>query len=84
MTGSSRTPSLSPWFPPGVLPVRVGIYQVADEFPETRGYNWFSYWDGETFNYWASCGIQVAYAKRNHPTAVPAARWHWRGLARKP
>ena len=63
---------LTPWFPPEVKPVRVGMYQCK----MCIGMNFsrdLHYWNGE--NWW--------YA-RNHILGDPLRNVTWRGLARKP
>ena len=65
---------LTPWFPPSIDPVHIGVYECGKPF----GGPWFRYWDG----YWrqGDAGIREAYDLRNNPSAfVPCL---WRGLVR--
>lgn len=76
------TKKFSPWFPPEIKPVRVGVYQVNDADYQ-NGVAW-SYWNGERFCYrtWTETVAYTTYTSEN-PTALPAFTY-WRGLARKP
>ena len=67
---------LTPWYPPYVVPVRKGVYEV-------RQPGWYSYWNGEGFN-WQDCkGPEQAYVNRSSFTAC-SPRQSWRGLAKEP
>lgn len=67
---------LTPWFPPEVKPVRVGVYIATVRKPSV----FYRYWDGESW----LCGSfdqQLANASRPDWYGPPI---HWRGLAKQP
>lgn len=64
---------LTPWFPPEVKPVRVGVYRVA--------YGRYAMWNGSKWGY-AHSTIEYASAYPFYDCAWPDKQW--RGLASKP
>ena len=65
---------LTPWYPPHIKPVRVGVY-------ETLRKGCFQYWNGEWWGYWSSTkkdafGLNGGKSVFQHP--------RWRGLAHPP
>ena len=73
---------LTPWFPPDVKPVHVGVYETLEAtcFP-----NWYDIWDGK--NWWIG-GKTPKSAMKNHQDEprllIQSAPVKWRGLAEKP
>lgn len=76
-------PKLTPWFPPEVRPVHVGVYRVIgwSESEPTKG-ALYSYWNGKRFGY-RTLPAQEAFRMRDTGTDLePQATWC--GLAEKP
>lgn len=69
---------LTPWFPPDVVPVHVGVYEVRD-----NGITAFACWNGVCFGYRSLSSAQLAHDSRDKPTGLPA-KAQWRGLAEPP
>lgn len=69
-------PKLTPWFPPEVLPVRDGVYEV-----DFYGPGWFQRFSkGRWFS-----GAGTAFdAARQKPYIQVLAPKRWRGLAEEP
>lgn len=77
----SRTPSrVTPWYPPEIEPVRVGVYERDNSQHAMAGR--FSYWNGQVWCGWGGT-VSIAHwnGKRNHVSS--AQHLPWRGLARK-
>jgi hypothetical protein len=78
-------PFLTDWFPPGVEPVRDGVYLTAMNARFGRAESWHAMrWDGET-RAWFSAGSSgnsrsdlIGYDKGNR------RHFFWRGLAQEP
>lgn len=67
---------LTPWFPPHIKPVRMGVYEVKEPVAAP----WYRWWNGKR---WLLGGSQIAAAGRNNkPT--PWGATAWRGLAEAP
>jgi len=70
-------PKRTPWYPPEVKPVRVGVYEVAMTIVPV----WYRYWDGEN---WHVGDETPALALKSAP--LNGTSWsvkHWRGLTEK-
>lgn len=65
---------LTPWYPPEVKPVRVGVYESITSAPP-----WFRYWDGSHWH-WGARTVEEAFKNREACTVVREA---WRGLTRE-
>ena len=72
------TDALTPWYPPHIKPVRVGVYETDSEinhFPGAEGC--YQHWDGQV---WGYCAHRIDYCL----TADIAQSRHqsprWRGL----
>lgn len=72
---------LTPWFPPQVTPVRVGVYQACIPYPHPEDPVEFAYWDGARWGWLHNTVKQAARYKR---TAHAIQLKCWRGLAEKP
>lgn len=76
------TAKLTPWFPPDVKPVRVGVYEARWTLPAMRVRNiQYQHWNGVTWGAWAQ---SPTAALRN--AIGPSMRQdpEWRGLAKEP
>lgn len=69
-----RKPKLTPWYPAGVNPVHIGIYETRMQIvPE-----WYRYWDGERWYVGSETPDEACNQFRLNEIA-----WHrkeWRGL----
>ena len=65
---------LTPWFPPEVKPVRVGVYDFGA---------WYRFWNGSDWKQGTS-SVEGAYLLRHGPVSKIANHQQWRGLAEKP
>lgn len=74
----TKKPELTPWFPPHIKPVHVGVWDVADGSHFRAP--WFKKWDGR---YWYTGGRTVSEANRVTEYSI-LEEFSWRGLARKP
>lgn len=68
---------MTPWYPPEVKPVRVGVYQ-RKSFIAGIG---FSHWNGKKWSYTYTKKDDVLPNKR---TVTYYPYWPWRGLAEPP
>lgn len=84
---SAQPANLTPWFPPNVKPVHIGVYLTkiyTDDDPikgEVCGEG-FSYWSGHA---WSDTGQSIEEAAARAKKFVPGFQNKpWRGLAKKP
>lgn len=70
------TNTLTPWYPPHIKPVRVGVYETRVIFM-SEGEN-YQYWDGTQ---WGYCAHRPEYCT-NFPSELQNRCW--RGLAHPP
>jgi hypothetical protein len=64
----------SPWFPPEVKPVRVGVYEVRNG----GNFRWFRKWDG----YWFIGDNRLDTASRERERLSWETVCEWRGLSK--
>jgi hypothetical protein len=60
----------TPWFPPEIKPVHVGVYQVFNDFT-------YAYWGGKRWGY-VELSVKQAVASKN--TKFASQYKTWRGL----
>ncbi len=71
---------LTPWFPPGVKPVRVGEYNAS----QSKMVQGLRIWDGENWSeMYFSCESNAEIAKCKNRICY-SERIYWRGLAQDP
>lgn len=85
MNRSPRTntaPTLTPWYPPEIKPVRKGVYERDMEAVLMHAYGQWSYWNGVHWCGWAS---DRESARNNGIQGLPSLMQDapWRGLARR-
>lgn len=68
----------TPWYPPEVKPVRVGVYE-RDMLHTGNGR--FSFWTGK---FWGGWGMTPEIAERNKKFCSSMQDQSWRGLKRHP
>lgn len=74
----NKKDKLTPWFPPGIKPVHIGVYQVQIR-PYAVGY---AYWNGKK---WTNSSNTVGHAYFYKDwTSGAIQKKSWRGLAQKP
>jgi hypothetical protein len=67
---------MTPWFPPQIKPMRVGVYQIKFNYPLPRTESMYATWNGrrwsnmsyQTFGYWHGIFSGAEQEK------------HWRGF----
>ena len=69
---------LTEWYPAHIKPVRVGVYNV--ETWANPDSPWFSYWDGNIFNYYCN-SVDDAFRNRRK-WGCGKATSQWRGIAK--
>ena len=76
-------PKLTDWFPPGVKPVRVGVYQVCEHWWLAREWHSHGYqhWDGQR---WGIFNPTPDAAAAEADLASEYQINFWRGLAEQP
>lgn len=70
----------TPWFPLSINPVRVGVYQIINQY---ANYAHYSYWNGKFWCYTTdSPADAVKYKNRASPSVGKMNDYynHWRGL----
>jgi hypothetical protein len=75
-------PKLTPWFPYGIKPVRVGVYR-ADFEPDRATWNdpdpWYAYFDGKQWG-WLCQGVDDALHTYLHEPDRRHPNLEWCGL----
>lgn len=71
---------LTPWFPPEVKPVHIGVYETAEPNLDSEC---FQHWNG---SFWGLCSSSARYAATNGQANGFSGfqQTMWRGLAKKP
>ena len=72
---------LTPWFPPKIKPVHVGVYQREHCEPDQAR---FAYWNGRYWCLWGFDTPDAAMDFGNLYTRAIVRHARWRGLAEKP
>jgi hypothetical protein len=75
-------PFLTPWFSPGVEPVRDGVYLTAALYLGARSRNWQALRWSCKHRAWFYAGTKEHQYSDKPP--VPLRGFAWRGLAREP
>lgn len=75
------TDKLTPWYPPHIKPVRVGVYETDAFFEVVDGVAVFQYWNGRYWGTYSGKEIKAAtmsWWESKHQNV------RWRGLAHPP
>jgi hypothetical protein len=81
------TLKLTPWFTNGEKPDHIGVYNVSCQRENQTG-DWYSYWNGERFYFFAS-DVEEAYREYYNgctggkSDSFVLIEGSWRGLAEK-
>lgn len=82
----SKKAKLTKWFPPSVLPARIGVYEA--DWPQDVGTSkerWFAYWDGFCWGFMRLDKKSAVAVYKDRPgDRHRAGSLSWRGLDLKP
>ena len=79
----NKKDKLTPWFPPGIKPVHIGVYPVKFRlYPGQREQIGYAYWTGKMWTN-SSDSVKFAYIYKDW-TEGAVQQKSWRGFAQKP